>query len=544
MRTASSGQAVNWKTDWKRRVTENSEGAFEPHVSSLTSQTSSLKPTMTRRFTMPIVGLLFAASLLLGQQEQPPSRAAIIRMDGQIDPRLDAFVARSIEKAQRQNVQVVVFEIDSPGGYVISSFDLAERFQQLAWAKAVAYVPREALSGASIAALGCPDIYVAANARFGNAGPIFADQDGAFRHVPEKIRSDLALRMRQLADFHQRPATLAEAFVDSDLKVFEVRHRESGAISYLSQKEFEALPADEAAQYELGPQVVESGDGRFLEVLGKRAVQLNLATGIAENRQELLEKYQITEPPLVFEPGTVDHVIGWLNNPFVTGLLFLIGLVALYTELSAPGLGVGGGVAALCFSLFFWSRFLGGTAGWLEVILFLMGIMFLLLEFFVVPGFGIPGLAGITLVVVSLILASQDFVIPSTPRERQYLAVSVSVLAGSGFLFLGYAVLITKHFGRLPVLSRLVLPAPIDRSADGDASVVGVTDSILYPVNVGDIGVSESPLRPAGKAQFGDAYVDVVADGSFVESGRPVKVIRTGGNRIVVREIEEKQLTV
>ncbi|MBM3999101.1 MAG: peptidase [Planctomycetes bacterium] len=488
------------------------------------------------------VGMLAAVGArapLARAEDATAKRAAVIRMEGMISPRLDAFVVRSLDKARRARVDIVVFEIDSPGGYLTSSFDLAERFQQLAWAKGVAYVPREALSGAAIASLGCADIRIASDARWGNAGPIYASEDGAFRHVPEKVRSDLALRMRQLAEHHGRPATLAEALVDSQLAVFEVRDRQTHAKSYLSMKEWDALPPAESERLEKGAQVVESGDGRFLELLGKRAAELGLANGVAESREDLLASLGVIEPPLVIEPVLVDRVIGFLNHPFVTGVLFLAGLIALYVELSSPGLGLGGGVATLCFSLFFWSRFLGGTAGWLEVILFMAGLVFLLIEFFVLPGFGVSGLVGVGLIILSLVLASHDFVVPRTAMERQSLLVTVSVLLGSGFLFLGAAVMITRHIGRIPILSRLMLEPPEPIEVDERSSGEG-EGAIMYPVRVGDVGCSESPLRPAGKALFGDAYVDVVADGAYVEPGRLLKVIRTGGNRIVVREIDEK----
>ena len=89
----------------------------------------------------------------------------------------------------------------------------------------------------------------------------------------------------------------------------------------------------------------------------------------------------------VYRHTTTDTIVYVLNNPFVTGLLVIIGLIALYIEFSAPGLGAGGLVAGLCAVLFFWSRFFSGTSGWLEVILFVAGLVFIAMEIFVIPGF-------------------------------------------------------------------------------------------------------------------------------------------------------------
>jgi len=132
------------------------------------------------------------------------------------------------------------------------------------------------------------------------------------------------------------------------------------------------------------------------------------------------------------DPGWADHLIQALASPGVAVLLLVIGGVALYIELHSPGMGIGAFAAAICFLLFFWSRYLGGTAGWLEVSLFAAGVVCLLLEIFVIPGFGIFGLGGGALVLVSLILASQTFVWPHNEYQVGQLEQSLLTVAGAG----------------------------------------------------------------------------------------------------------------
>ena len=96
-----------------------------------------------------------------------------------------------------------------------------------------------------------------------------------------------------------------------------------------------------------------------------------------------------------------DHTIHFLNGWWISALIILIGLIALWVELSAPGLGIGGLIAGLFALLFFWSHFLGGTAGWLEVMLFIAGIGFIAAEIFVIPGFGVAGISGFCLLYTS-----------------------------------------------------------------------------------------------------------------------------------------------
>ena len=146
--------------------------------------------------------------------------------------------------------------------------------------------------------------------------------------------------------------------------------------------------------------------------------------------------------------------------PLVTALLFVIGAIGLYVEISAPGIGLGGLVAGLSLTLFFWSRFLGGTAGWLEVILVVAGAMFLAVEIFVLPGFGIAGIIGLLLMGAGIVLASQNHVIPQSARGMHELGMSLVVLVASGVLSLVAAA----------VLSHTSVPFPFSIACPACAS--------------------------------------------------------------------------
>ncbi|GIW90445.1 MAG: peptidase [Pirellulaceae bacterium] len=468
--------------------------------------------------------LLFFAVQLHAQPASvgPP---VVIHLEGEVGPVMVQSARRSLEKARRWNPPCVVFEIDSPGGLLASGLKLAEMFQEIGWTRTVVFIPREALSSAAIASLGCREIYLSEQARFGNAGPIYLGAGGLFRHVPEKIRSDVALRVRQLAAHHDRPPAVAEAMVDSELQVFEYHHRQTGQRRYLSEREWQGL--EDRDQWVQGAVVPESGQGRFLEVTGRRAVELGLATAVVADRDQLWERLGVSGAPIEFRPQAIDYAVVILNHPLVTGILFVAGLVALYIELSAPGIGLGGLVALVSFSLFFWSRFLGGTADWLELVMFLVGIILLGIELLLVPGLAVFGITGLLLIVSSLVLASQDFIVPHTAQQRQQMSLSFVVLVVSGVAFLAAAVLLARYFGRVPVLNRMMLPPPSARS--------GTSSIEQGPVVVGTVGVAETPLRPGGKASFGSAYVDVVATGEFIEAGQPIEVVEIYGHRIVVR---------
>jgi membrane-bound serine protease (ClpP class) len=485
-----------------------------------------------------------AALLPAGAQEaaaEPPPQSfrqgVVIALDGVILPRTQRYLERKLEQSQKLGADLVILDIDSPGGELEATLNMAGRLRDLSWAHTVAYIPQEALSGAAIVALACDDIVMAPAARLGDAGPLVVGPDALFRHAPEKIRSHLARWVRDLATATGRPPALAEAMVDADLEVFRVVNRQSGHVTYMSQHEIEASGG--AGVWEKGPLVLESRAGSFLEVNGQRAVELQLATATVRDAQQLAQRYPVAEPLRRLEEGAVDVTVDVLNLPLVTALLLVIGAVALYFELSAPGIGLGGLIAGLCFTLFFWSRFLGGTAGWLEVILVLAGAAFLAVEIFVLPGFGIAGMTGLLLIASGIVLASQNHVIPQSPRALADLGKSLAMLLSSGVVSVLIAAALTRYFGSVPILSRMVLRTP-GASAPNPADAAGKP---LPPVRrfeavVGDQGVSQCPLRPAGKAIFGQEYLDVVTDGSYVERDRPVRIIQISGNRIMVREVD------
>lgn len=376
------------------------------------------------------------------------------------------------------------------------------------------------------------------SARLGDAGPIYENEYGKYEHVPEKIRTDLSTRIRDLAERNNRPAALAQAMVDNTLEVFRVKHAETGDPRFLTDNELKTLP--DADKWEKQESVFKPNDKDFLEVTGLQAVSISLADMNVEDRRQLADQLNYSGSWLELRRTWVDNMVFILNSPLVTVLLFLVGMVALFVEFSAPGISIGGLISALCFTLFFWSRFLGGTAGWLEVVLFLMGILFLMMEILVIPGFGVAGLGGILLIILSLVMASQTFFMPGNMGEWQTTRRSLLVVFGSGVGFMALAVVLTRYLGGIPILSRLTLTPPT--AGEAALHVAGLTAEQgqvrgLAVIEVGAEGAAETPLRPSGKAMFDGELIDVVTEGDFIDVGELVQVRLVEGNRVVVRKV-------
>jgi membrane-bound serine protease (ClpP class) len=474
--------------------------------------------------------------------EQKFSRGVLIRVEGPIGTMLAAYLDRKLAVAEAEGADLIILEIDSPGGTLAESLDMAYRLHDLDSARTVAYVPKQALSGAAIVSLGCDDIVMAPTALIGDAGPIFQDENFLFKYAPEKILSDLAQRVRGLAATKGRAPALAEAMVDKSLQVFLVKNKQTGKPTCMSKHEIDAEANPD--QWDIIAPIAESDHDRFLELNGRRAVEVGLAQGLAASREDLKNRYQLTGELTILEPSAVDTFVYILYNPLIIAVLIILGLIGLYIEFLSPGVGIGGLIAGLCFALFFWSHFLGGTANWFDVMLFAVGVLCLIAELFIIPGFGIVGLTGVLLILISLILACQKFLIPHNSRELTQLTTTLLIIVSSGGGFLITAFLISKKFGSIPLFSKMMLrpPHPVYGFRDEPASIAhaaGAAPMENQPaVKAGDVGIAQSSLRPAGKARFGTQILEVATDGDFIPQGRRIEVIELSGGRIIVREAE------
>ncbi len=476
---------------------------------------------------------------LIAEEGPPDSSAVIIPIHGPIHSLLGEFFQRRMNEVEGERSQTVIFEIDSPGGDLFTALEMIKRVEDLKPnIRTVAFIPREGLSAAAIFALACDTIFIGEEARFGDAGPLVIGEDAAFRHAPEKIRAELVTRVRILADRHARPAALAEAMVDHESVVFEALETATGKKRYFTEAEWESFAEKE--QWERGLPVHESRKGVFLEVTGKRAVALGLAESQANDLTQLKGALKLNQV-VRLEHTWVDTLVMILSSPFITGLLIIFGIAGLLLELSAPGFGIGGVTSLVCFGLFFWSRFLGGTSGWLEVCLLILGAVLVACEIFVLPGFGVAGIMGIGLILLSILMAMRENLLPQSAYDLRELGQQALTLSACVVTLLVIAMLSGRHLVNLPMIRRLTL-APPHYAEVADSVPTALSETVPHPqrrtiedLKIGEIGRADSPLRPGGRARFDDLVVDVLTEGDFLDRGTPVQVISRSGYRVVVR---------
>jgi len=457
-----------------------------------------------------------------------------VRVDlkGPIDADLASQVQRLIEKQiqlrESDRVSFICLWIDSPGGSLADSIRLANYLGALKpedRVLTVAYIPREARADAALVALACQHVIMRPDAELGGFGAQAFSEDQV-RYGREAIKDPQG-------PWANRSWSLIAALIDPDLEVFRYT-RPGQPDQYFCREELEEHRRlhPERADWKQGERITRPG--RVLELSGTQAVEYRLAKETVEDFAQFRQLYGLETAPELVEPGWADFLIDVLGSPGVSAFLLMIGFIALYVELHMPGLGAGGFVAAVCFVLFFWANYLGHTAGWLEVILFVTGLCCLLLEVFVLPGFGIFGLGGILLIVASLILASQTFVVPRNPYQFARLQRSLLTLAGAGVGFMVLAFLSRKWLPRAPVLRHVFLEPPRGKEAEAIGRRELLAD---FHELLGARGTTTTQLTPSGKARFGNRLVDVISDGELIPRDVTVEVVEVHGNRVLVREV-------
>jgi membrane-bound serine protease (ClpP class) len=484
-----------------------------------------------------------AALLRLPQEalrEEPVGNsrtARLIEVHGVIDRIMGDFVRREIRRARADRVGVLILHIDSPGGELQVAEDLtllladipAEEMQTVAW------IPKMALSSGALVAFGCEQVVLHPDARIGDIGVIGQiEPGGQFERAPEKIVSPVLDLAANIAKKRGRAPGLLQAMIDRDLEVFEVTNRGTGLKTWMTEVELQAQPDE----WTKGPLVPESRKGILLTIGGRRAHELRLAEPVCADLAELRVRLGVP-PEQTLQPiqkTWVDGLVVFLNSGFGSFLLITIGIVCVYIEAHVPS-GAFAIPSIVCFSLFFWSRFLGGTAGTLELVLFLIGLGLLAAELFLIPGFGVFGISGILLTLASLVMASQTFSGISTTRAFDETVSNLTSIGAAIMTVIIAAMLINRFLPSIPFFNRLILSPPGSAGYEGPRlhpSLLAKYDP-NSPVQLGDSGVCVSILRPAGKVQFGDRYVNVVSEGGWIEAGTRVDVVEVAGNRIVVR---------
>ena len=449
----------------------------------------------------------------------------VIPVSGTVDPGLAAFLERSLSEDRTPDPDAIyVFDFDTFGGRVDAALNIVDSLLTKPPDRTVAYVSNKAISAGALIALACGRLYMKNSTTIGDCAPIIYSEEGP-KMMGEKFQSPLRAKFRALARRNGYPSTLAESMVSADMEVYEIvidneKH-------YIEKHEFEELEEEKKKAITRKRTVV--AEGELLTMHDEEAAELGFSQASVSGLDELLQNMGLQNAAIVLIQETwSESMVRFIGS--IAPILMLLGLGALYMEIQSPGFGVPGIVGILLLAIVFLNQYMAGLADHTELLIILLGLAVLGFELFVIPGFGIAGMAGIALIIAGLILTLQYFVLPdpSLPWESAILIRNIAKVLGS---------CIGAFIGGLLMFSYVLPRFTASRNGPYLSATLGRSRADSFQtslVKAGDTGIALTFLRPSGKVEINDEVFDVVTDGEYVEKGAKVIVTKIRGNIVIV----------
>ncbi|MBA2407287.1 MAG: nodulation protein NfeD [Chitinophagales bacterium] len=424
---------------------------------------------------------------------EPVKKVYVFELNQEIFPAAWRLVKSAMDEAHRQNCEYVLIKLNTYGG----ALDMADSIRaRLLNAKptVIVWITQNAASAGALISLSCDSIYMSKGATIGAASVV--NQNGEV--MPDKYQSYMRGMMRSTAEQQNRDPRIAEGMVTPNNSLGGV-----------------------------------ADSGRIITLTASEAVKYNYCDGIAESTEEVLKQAHVDGYELIqHEESWLDRFISILLNPVVNGILLLIILGGLYFEFQHPGIGFPIIAAATAAILYFAPLYLDGLAEHWEILIFIIGLILIAIEIFVTPGFGVPGISGITLLITGLTLAlirnvNFDF---SFTNPTQMLIALLRVILPLGTAFLLFIV-----FGKNLFNSRAMRGFVL---SDTQAATLSYHDTrAQLNALVNQTGIAITVLRPAGQVEIASERYDAMAEGGMIVSGEAIRVVDVSGNTLVVRKV-------
>jgi membrane-bound serine protease (ClpP class) len=430
-------------------------------------------------------------SIITFSMVQAQTKVLKLNIDAEIDPRMSRYVKLGLTAASIKNYDVVIIEMDTYGGVVTDAKDIVELI--LDFEKPIyVWINKDAASAGALISIACDSIYMASGASIGAATVVTGQGEAA----PDKYQSYMRATMRTTAEQTGRNPAIAEAMVDQSIEIEGITEK-----------------------------------GKVLTFTTSEAIKHGFCEAEIKLMKNILDKniegnYEMDE----FSPGFIEKVVSVFLSPYLSGILLMIIIGGIYFELQTPGVGFPILASIIAAVFYFVPYYLTGLAAHWELVLFVVGLLFIALEVAVIPGFGIVGIAGISFTLSALILVMLnndifDFTFVPTGAIITAFTTTMTALIGSFVImfFGGVRLLNSKIFKRIALMET-------QKKSEGYTA-------LFHKPMVGQQGVVYSVLRPAGKVIIDDILYDALTQGSYLEKGVKITVIQEEGNMLLVRKI-------
>jgi membrane-bound ClpP family serine protease len=455
-------------------------------------------------------------------QEKPlfslPRKPVHLKLSGVLHRRMVNRTLRAIDDAvNNQKADLVLIQLDSPGGNLDDSIRLAYRLAEIPSDKAevVVYVSKHARGDAALIALAADAIYMAPDAVLGTGGE--ASINAA--EIEKRKTNFLELAQRKSRAAGDLVGLVHPDAIVHDFLAADGRRMRTVPTWVIDDPQNPLWTKGQAVDYSKG-------------IDTDRAIAEGLASAKAEDLDSVAKIFGVDELPMEKQTSRIDQAIEWLaSQRWLAYVCFLVGLICLSAELSTPGVGVPGLIAVVCFLIFFWMNLFQGTIEWLEILLIVAGIGCLLTEIFLLPGFGIFGVAGLVMLAAGLLLAGQSFTIPTNRYQLEKVVQGLGQMGLGMIVLLGALVVFHKQLAKLPMVRWFALDQPLS-----DKFVVAMErlDEDRQMLK-GRFGTTMTRCNPHGKAILGDMVVDVVSKSGWIDEDIPIEVVDIRENQVMVR---------
>ncbi len=416
-----------------------------------------------------------------------------LNLKDEINPAAWRATQKAFEAAKASGAEVLIIDMNTYGGMLDYADSIRTKILN-SKLKTIVYIDNNAASAGALISIACDKIYMSRGATIGAASVV----NGKGEVLPEKYQSYMRGLMRTTAESKGRDPKIAEGFVDPDIEVAGVVEK-----------------------------------GKVLTLTTSEAIKNGFCDGEATSIEDVLKKEGIAEyTKETFVPTFTDNIIGILTNPAVSSVLILLMIGGIYFELQSPGIGFALLVAIVAGMLFFAPLYLEGLAENWEILLFIAGIGLLILEIFVIPGFGIFGIAGIICMVVGLAMSLVlndffDLSISGSERIVQSFLIVLGSIVGAVFL----SVVFGGNILRSKAFQRLVLK-------DEQLSTEGYQVTKPQFDLLGKKGFAKTDLRPSGKIEISGEWYQAISNDGFIENGTDIVVSAIENYNLIVRKLE------
>ncbi len=442
---------------------------------------------------MKVLRFLFLVLLpVIALAQQPSTKVMVMEIKAEIDPRMHRYVELALEHAKKTEADIILIEMDTYGGVLTDAKEIVDKIMDVekpVWV----FINSDAASAGALISIACDSIYMSPGASIGAATVV----DGSGEKAPDKYQSYMRGIMRSTAEQNGRDPRIAEGMVDESIVIEGIKE-----------------------------------EGKIITFSTSEAIKNNFCEAKVESIEEILKRNGVNNYEIdTFKLSTTDKIVAIFLNPFISGILILVILAGIYFEMQTPGIGFPLLAAAVALVLYLVPYYLNGLADNWEIIALFIGLALIGVEIFVLPGFGVAGIAGITITIGSLVLImvnNNAFDFEFVPANQLLYATAAAMgglLGGiAAMMLLGSRMTKSKRFEKIILSST-------------QAREKGFVATFFPEPMQGKKGVTHTIMRPSGKVEVDGKIYDAFSRGEYIEKGETVEIIGEDTTSLIIKKV-------